>query len=217
VLVLSILVVVTSTARAQTPPIHPGVPPQEVRPTAAQPAEWWLVILTGGLVAATVLLVFPGLYQAFIARSAARQQLRAYVGFEEGSINSTNLALPPAAQIKITNSGATPAFDVFHRVRMAVGAFPGPPALADQTRAATDGKSVLFPRVSTSTRADLDHVLTAVELAELTAHTAAIYVYGEVTYRDAFRRQRRTYYRLMTFTTGTFGNLYFCNDGNNAD
>ena len=55
---------------------------------------------------------------------------------------------------------------------------------------------------------------------ELNAGTHAIYVYGEISYRDAFGKERYTRYRLMHITApeiiGTRINLLFCHNGNEA-
>lgn len=67
---------------------------------------------------------------------------------------------------------------------------------------------------------ELNPSLTAQQTAGLRAGTAAIYVYGEISYRDAFGKERLTKYRLMHHMTGgaigVSTNLSFTHEGNEA-
>jgi hypothetical protein len=63
--------------------------------------------------------------------------------------------------------------------------------------------------------------LTPQEISELRAGKSAVYVYGEIRYRDAFHKDRVTKYRLMhTAMQGAIGvntGLTFADVGNEAD
>jgi hypothetical protein len=62
--------------------------------------------------------------------------------------------------------------------------------------------------------------LTAEQIAGLRNGTVAIWVYGEITYRDAFRRKRTSHYRLfhngITGTIGVSTDLTWAEGGNDA-
>jgi hypothetical protein len=62
--------------------------------------------------------------------------------------------------------------------------------------------------------------LTPQQIADLRAGTGAVYVYGEITYVDAFGQKWLTKYRLMHHrdggAIGVSTDLSFCEEGNEA-
>jgi hypothetical protein len=170
-----------------------------------------------------------------------RRQLRAYVVGELGTIGNvanpiplyagqvitptgaeiTNTACGPITYIQIKNSGQTPAYKVVHWGNICVREYPLISNLAPTPTLSLKNASVLGPGIYSTKYLFLSAPLTAQEVSDLRAGTAAIYVYGEINYRDAFGKKRFTKYRLMHHVgQGAIGintGLIFADEGNEAD
>jgi len=170
-----------------------------------------------------------------------RRQLRAYVVGELGTVANvanpiplyagqvitpagaeiTNTACGPIVYIQIKNCGQTPAYKVVHWGNICVREFPLTSQLPPTPILALKNASVLGPGILSTKYLFLPTPLTAQEISDLRAGTAAIYVYGEVDYQDAFGKKRFTKYRIMHHVgqgaIGINAGLTFADEGNEAD
>jgi hypothetical protein len=192
------------------------------------------------LVFVTVGLLFVGWIQARRMRVTARQQLRAYVFVEETNLNNIYTPPPeevgggykptgaeithphfgPAVILKIKNFGQTPAYDVIHIADIKFADFPLKSKLRIPASLFTT-KTALAPGGASTKVRNLPAPLSEQEIASLKAGTGAIYVYGYITYRDAFRKRRKTRFKMMygTFTggIGITTSMTISEDGNDSD
>jgi hypothetical protein len=215
------------------------------RPSA--PAEWRkkficeskitdvvIAALTIFLAIFTGLLVWVGSKQ----ERTTRQQMRAFVYPEVGAI--FNVASPlaplavykptgaeivspsegPLARLTIKNTGSTPAYLVKHAANVCVAEYPLKsvlPALLSTDQAPS---SALPPGGFNTKTVKIPNRLTDQQVAGLREGTMAIWVYGEITYRDAFRRDRLSQYRLFhNSSSGAIGvsnDLLWAENGNHA-
>lgn len=195
-----------------------------------------IAVLTAFLVVFTGLLVWVGGRQ----ERTTRQQMRAFVYLESGSIY--NIASPinplasykptgaevispnegPGAQLVIKNTGSTPAFNVVHWGAITIGPYPLVGQLPPRIHAPNMPASAIPPGgINTKGVRIPGGRLTPEQVAGLRDGTQAIWVYGEIDYRDAFRRTRTSRYRLFhNSTSGTIGistDLTWADGGNDAD
>jgi hypothetical protein len=205
-----------------------------------------LVWVTELLVLVTILgplfLFGIAFWQARLSRDASERQLRAYAVIETGQMsnvanppqpapgqgpiqpttaNITNPTIGPIASLITRNAGQTPALDVRVWANICLREFPLafdlPPRPAHQYQAT----SVIGPHIGTNQNRVLPLPLTAQDIAHLNAGTAAIYVYGDILYKDVFGKTHVTRYRAMHHSTagiiGISTMLTFCDEGNEAD
>jgi hypothetical protein len=217
---------------------------------AARPAEeriaFWtqiLAIITFALAFFTGLLWWATIGLLGDAKETSRKQLRAYITIDDlGMSNVANPILPPdhtidlskiPANLRIPNSapwatgwirnaGQTPALDVVHWGQAVFDTFPIPQnSLEPSTSIEGFPRSVIGPQVKTSKTYRLPAPLDNAQIDQLRAGTAAIYVYGRITYRDIFGDPHFTVYRLAyqsySSVIGLIGDLSVCEHGNNTD
>jgi len=173
---------------------------------------------------AALLQFFALVGTVFVLIWTARRQLRAYVfvssakiihGIEDDSI--------PEAHVVIKNSGQTPAYRLTNISGIAFDRYPAPPSLI-LTVPDRDYLSLVKTRMDlgpgnkTSPVTLAERPLTSTGQISLTSGTSAVWVYGEIRYRDVFWCKRRTKYRLMI--GGPFGasggQMVGCEEGNEA-
>jgi len=193
------------------------------KPKEKTPSDWWIVYLTGALVFVGACQIIAMGVQTYwmrrtvrLAQASAERQLRAYV-HPVTALRFRDEAGVLVIKLQIKNAGETPAYECSHF--MVEGVHVGFPAPAEAFRNTppAKGDSPIAPGES------VDFFITATELTtglveQIAAKKAAIYLFGEITYRDAFQTQRRaTKFRLMCvgdlIRTGRFAP---CDDGNDA-
>jgi hypothetical protein len=179
--------------------------------------------------------------QTIITRRTSQRQLRAYVLSDSSVIVNvanpvplypgqvlpqtdariTNTAAGPGAFIQIRNTGQTPAFKVLHWGYICFREYPLTAALP--ARLPTVGNppiTVLGPGMIATKMLELNPSLTPAQINDLRNGAGAIYVYGEITYVDAFRKSQFTRYRVMYHrmggAIGVSTILSFCEEGNDA-
>ena len=168
-----------------------------------------------------------GLYDA--------SQMPALTGTSEGSEGATPPAgsglgedVPagrprgmPGVSWGIKNSGQTPAYDVVHwgafdvletRLEHAVVVPPLDPTLF---------KTYLAPGAIMTKAQWYNRALTEQEIADIRSGARAVYVFGRIEYKDAFKQKRFTTYRLK-YTASAYPpvaptGFNYCQDGNDAD
>jgi hypothetical protein len=177
----------------------------------------------------TLGLFVIGGVQVEIGRRTALRQLRAYVFLDHTSLHDGSTANPPWPQQQVgtpaivsvvKNFGQTPAYDVLHwsvvDVKRATEEYLLiPQAPLSNTSAAILPPTSTIPRVRTFHR-----LLTPHEIAEIETGVSAIFYYGRIEFRDAFKRKRVMNYRLKY--TGAWppppnASMTYCDGGNHAN
>jgi hypothetical protein len=215
------------------------------RPSA--PSEWRKKFIceskiTDAVIAALTffLAIFTGLLVSVGNRQerTTRQQMRAFVYLDQGSV--FNVASPlfplpvykptgaeifsptdgPGASLTIKNTGATPAYSVVHWGGIFAGDFPLKGPLPPREKSNSFPSSAIPPGGINTKAVRLPFPLTPEQIAGLRNGTFAIWIYGEITYRDAFRRKRTTNYRLFhnnaAGAVGVTTDLTWADGGNQA-
>jgi hypothetical protein len=147
---------------------------------------------------------------------AVVSQLRAYISIFQNDISGATplgelniqTILPliagtrPCSRVKYKNTGQTPAFDLVVNGNVSLTEWPLDPAKLPPIQTGHGGsKETLGPGME-RTKIDITPPeippLTQDDIVGLTSGRLAIFVYGEMLYRDAFNIPRFTRYRLFT-------------------
>jgi hypothetical protein len=177
-------------------------------------AELMIVWVTGiYTIVSTIALILLGI-QIRHGKVTTQRQLRAYVVPEKGSIVNVADVVPdppeleqharvvnpnigPLATIGIKNVGQSPSFDVRHTTTIYVRAYTNPPAtlkkLPDEGEPST---MILGPQIGASMDIWLYNPLTPLEVDNLKAGLAVIYVVGVIEYTDIFGVGHITHYQM---------------------
>jgi hypothetical protein len=153
-----------------------------------------LVIFTAGLFVATVFLWLSTRDLVEDAKHNAERQLRAYVFHSEQSTLDVALGKRPRGDILIKNSGLTPATDVLAWAGITVANFP----LVEELKRATPeymktaSRRVVGPGGTFKINPVWEQTLTAQHMQMLENGTAAVFIWGEITYVDIFGRSHKT-------------------------
>jgi hypothetical protein len=169
---------------------------------------------------ATVLLTFVtgGLvWIGYVQLRTTRAQLRAYVFISGAHLENIGVGQIPYAQLTIKNSGQTPAYKMTQWAMVGIGKFPL------ETHPTTN-ESEPMPERPLPPQAEIPlqspkykTPLNAEMLDELSKGMLAIYVTGEIRYRDAFKKKCCTRYLLYSGgSIGFSGQLAAYKDGNDA-
>jgi len=133
-------------------------------------------------------------------------------------------AIGPMAYIIIKNSGQTPAYDVLTWADIKFLEFPNtsPLPYGDRNAPGLIKTKLTLPAEGKSSKSiKLQQPLTNDEIEKLRATTHAIYVYGDITYKDAFDNQRTSNFRYFingfTGFTHLSNTMSGCPEGNEAD
>lgn len=148
-----------------------------------------------------------------IARNTAKQQLRAYLHPHDPILERVANGRKPLAKVNVKNYGQTPAthvssviyFDFKHV------SFEHSEDEADISIAIS--AAPLAPGASLNQEAESLQIFGSTEFGLMAAETHSIFVYGKVTYWDAFEGQRETHFRFMTEAKTGF-RLRVCAKGN---
>jgi hypothetical protein len=129
-------------------------------------------------------------------RDTAMRELRAYVCMSEAMIEFRQ-ERAPEVQVHIKNCGKTPAYDVEMWIGVALGQYPGPLTLPPPPEGFRKSKSLLAPGEKPHAIVFRHSVIPEDQMPIFGTSELTMFVYGEITYRDAFGKQRITRYRLM--------------------
>lgn len=158
-------------------------------------------------------------------KDTAIRELRAYVGVSNAKLDISDESLPTGA-VEIQNFGRTPAYKVRHWTGICPQSYPLTVSLPPST-AAVSSVAVLHPNVKNTGAVVLKKSLPSgisIGTPQLT-----IYVYGEITYEDAFGNERHTKFRFFygglepTYAfreppkTAIYGAMRTDTEGNEAD
>ena len=156
----------------------------------------------------TVILAFIGLWQAGIARDAARRQLRAYVGVSgKRVINPTPRVLANKVgqvvqhnnfEVIVHNAGQTPAYKLrseisWHWMPFGHG-LPRDFGFNDPQSPPPEGQEpvVCVKMLSPGKEADFLMNIPSERIGAALSKEEMLYIYGSVFYEDAFKRGRTT-------------------------
>ncbi|MFD1986541.1 hypothetical protein ACFSOZ_29305 [Mesorhizobium newzealandense] len=155
------------------------------------------------LVAFTVILAFSTIFLWVATRDlvkgaerTSQSQLRAYVAVPNTDIGKVSVGEKPLASVRLANFGQTPAYALHHMVEMAI-ADKGTKTFR-LNRRKKSGKTTLNPTESFSVRSAMTEALTEEQHAAIMNDTKRIFLFGEIHYRDAFWRSRKTFFRFET-------------------
>lgn len=153
------------------------------------------------------------------SRDTAQRQLRAYVCFD-GATTKTNPGMEGgfAVSVHIKNTGLTPAYGLSQWAKIALEEFPlkkefppHEPKFKDSGVFGPQGRAIIAPT--------FERKLSHEEIDAILQQKKAIYVFGAVTYRDAFKEDRFTRFCIQcsghqAYSTGLFK---ACDKGNEAN
>ncbi|MCJ7664376.1 MAG: hypothetical protein MUO24_09060 [Desulfobacterales bacterium] len=229
---------VPSPAPLSLPPVTEKIPPDMSNKQNNSKAPTWLMILFSGVLALVAVLQF---ILAFMQGQWIRSSQRAFIFIE--SIDVGNITgnpptpvnkktitpvgawifrpkLGPTTFMIITNSGRTPAYNVIHWGNICIREFPLTSDLPVEITGEIKSVSALPPNGKNTKTLMMQKPLTTKEVQNLVSGKTAIYVYGNITYKDAFGKEHFTHYRVMqNGLTGIMGQsttLTSCEEGNEA-
>lgn len=197
-------------------------------------AETQLVASTFGIAASVVAAIFTAwaaLAAAQAAKAAdaaveitertAKQELRAYVGAEisEISFQSDAKNLPFKFRLKITNNGATPAYQVqiFSHVDIHPVPLPDGFDLSKGRGGNNPSMAVVQPHSVTHGQSIASRMFDATELGAIREGRARrLYVYGRVAYVDAFGQPQTTDFCSSLVGDGSDWQAENSKEGNDA-
>ena len=128
-----------------------------------------------------------------LSRETTKKQLRAYVMVESAMLATGDINnIVEKIILSLKNYGQTPAYDVTGWIESGIQRFP---LNATLTSAKTFlmGKDQLAPGRSSEWRKPIGYY----QVPENSSADKVLYVFGEVTYRDAFGDQHRTTFQMM--------------------
>ena len=146
----------------------------------------------------------------------AERRLRAYVAVETISINEVFAGGTPYTEVRIKNFGQTPAykFSCLGGITLGTSFDILPPA----TGSIITPQSGLPPTATVVHKDGARRPLKPEEIAALTTGAQTLWVYGIITYRDAFGIDRFTNYRFMIGGgVGIHNTMCTCEEGNNEN
>jgi hypothetical protein len=152
---------------------------------------------------------------------AVVSQLRAYISMKtkEGIPSRFDPVAGPIVYFDLKNTGQTPAFELTHWIRAAIGPadYDGPFEMGES--APEPAPLTLAPQavinLGTTGPAPLGN-----DAARFAAGQIAAFIFGEIRYRDAFGHQRFYKYRYRLKRpdpAGLVSGLDLCGDGNEAN
>jgi hypothetical protein len=172
-------------------PINPNGQKNEKEEMAISRHMLWF---TGVLAVAGILQFVILVWTFWQMRDTAQRDLRAYVCVDSGALKfpAKNMA---DVQVHFKNCGKTPAYDLQGWRHTWLAESPLNDVLPWAPDTPRKGKEPLAP----GRRSVYTSKIRLEKLTEMIIGTPActLYVYGEVQYRDAFRRKRFTRYRLI--------------------
>jgi hypothetical protein len=150
------------------------------------------------------------------------RQLRAYIFIEKVSLENIVQGYTPNVIIQFVNSGQTPAYNVSGSTGFCFREFPLTSALPNigqeghKTIMSISAKGEFLRDIK------MERPLTTNDITQLMNGTHAIYVYGSITYKDTFARERHTNYRFfynhrLRATALPFSCMISDMEGNEAD
>jgi hypothetical protein len=156
-----------------------------------------VAVFTGLLVFVTIPLTLIGIWQGVLTRSTARRQLRAYLSISPAFVEDYGTKKRMTVNCLVENHGQTPAFDIAYVFTSIVM----PEILPEGWEYTSPQRHVLasstsFPGIKITAWFHHENVLTHDEYKEMESGNTRLYVWGLMTYRDAFRKRRETQFNF---------------------
>lgn len=186
---------------------------------AASSAAWW-ARLAGLLTVVSLIGVVIATHQTVaanrIARDTAKRQLRAYFSIDRAYLQDFAIGSVPCAVVDVKNEGQTPGHAVC--IVSILGWHTDPPEEWFDI-SARQGKSrgTLAPGALFHTYSRLAAQWTAQQQALFDAGNIKVYLFGEVTYKDAFDHKRVVIFRMYHGRECPDGKFLDCERGNDAN
>jgi hypothetical protein len=134
--------------------------------------------------------------QLAVMADTERRQLRAYVlPTARGQIDNFGTEKPVIATLEFKNSGQTPAYNL--RIRMFLSAGTMPPSTNPLPNPQPEVRMVLGPGTAHLVVAKMVRVLTLDEIDDIKSGRAAVHVYGDIDYFDAFEKHRCAHFKFF--------------------
>jgi hypothetical protein len=148
----------------------------------------------------------------------AVRQLRAYVGLSTSEMSALSPGQPLAVELRIRNTGQTPAYNVSCYFRMQFAPYPFPREWMEELPIGPRVASTLAANAEFMTEQRFHRALAEAEIAAIHGGEAAVYVFGDVRYIDVFDKPRRTKFAVMYggAAKSVSSRLAFYKDGNEA-
>ncbi len=179
---------------------------------AAGATPWSVLEILGALFTGVIALFAILQYREF--RRSSEKQLRAYVYVDQVEVLDITVGKIPHARISIKNSGQTPAFDLTSSCLMGFTTYPEPTEIPPSNKGPQHHQT-LGPGSSRVLTPDLSLPLTQSHINALASGGGkAIYIIGELTYRDAFNNTWVTEFRLFTGGPVPLGSVTSAATGN---
>ncbi len=181
-----------------------------------------LAVSTIGLWLATLRLWRSSDRHVAHAEDTAERQLRAYLAFSVGQHITIKDRQLTEGWMVITNHGQTPAYECISWVACAIMSMKVVPEVFDAARAGRDStlrsKSIIHPGEPHRVTIFPPPPPTQEQNRGISDGTLRIYVFGEVTYTDAFNKKRMTTFCrfLVRENEGSDGKLHTAEEGNTA-
>lgn len=182
-------------AQRQYPSASTQSPEERHQATEQALAEYtkWLMLFTGVMAIATIGLGgATGLLYVAGERHSERE-LRAYIaGPTSANVRNFHSSTNPTVLLSFKNSGQTPAHNVCVWTSSAVATYPmeNPPERPKGGAGEGSSLGTVGPQGDFHNEIQSDIAVTAAERAAVVAGHAAFFVYGEISYQDAFGKER---------------------------
>ncbi len=133
-----------------------------------------------------------------VSDETARRQLRAYVFVDSAELLNFRFRprVLPEARIVMRNSGQTPAYEFTSVVSMTAGQYPPRSEFPSLPDGFTE-KDVIGPHSNVISFPKLSEMLTEEQEDATAEGSGAIWVFGEIRYKDTFGVQRYTRFRYI--------------------
>ncbi|MBI2289885.1 MAG: hypothetical protein HYU73_06035 [Betaproteobacteria bacterium] len=157
---------------------------------------WKLITDPINVITAIIAGFTIGLYR--IGRDTARKELRAYLGIPDPGVQRIGVVNHFQVQVTITNSGRTPARDVQKWMRCSL--VRARESISFDRENFDPAKRSIAPDSKWNLRADFTD-WTDEDLNETRHFRSAIYVWGEISYKDIYGASHTTEFRLRSHAT----------------
>lgn len=147
-----------------------------------------LAFLTLTLAAGTLFLWLATRRLVKESEETAERQLRAYIFPENVIVDATHGVLRYTITFK--NCGQTPAYDVTLYTTMAAAVYPMLEEPKGPATPPTESNGHLGPGLSIHCHTIPDPPVTSDEIKAIRAGKAALYLFGKISYTDAFKKKR---------------------------
>jgi len=180
-----------------------------------------VAIFTVVLAVSTIGLWIAGERQRSLSEDTAQRQLRAYVVADMSSVTRWKQGQTAEAETIMKNTGLTPAYDLEGWSAIMYDKYPLPYKFPISVPLGTTfGQSVLGSGGVVRLKVPTKPVVPTPETnTEFEAGTMALYLWGKVTYRDAFGKERFTNFRFYMTRPSESGGLFqpLSKEGNEAN